>query len=69
MNQDELEPILEAADRYLRDWQKKWTKADKTNMNWFDMSHLLSYLFPQYTKEQILEIWMDYVDKNYKPWE
>jgi len=45
-----LETILENADNYLKYFGKK------KNLSWFDMSHLLACLFPEYEKEEILEM-------------
>jgi len=58
IDKKELDKILENADRYLKDFGKK------KNLNWFDMSHLLSYLFPETDKEKLLERHMELFDKD-----
>ena len=50
---EHVKNIIRRADKYLEHWGKK------KHMSWFDMSHLLSYLIPELTKEQILEIYTD----------
>jgi len=53
-----IDDILIKADKYLEHW------GEKKNLNWFDMSHLLSYLFPDYTKEELLKRHMILFDKE-----
>jgi len=46
----DIEKIVIKADLYLKYFGKN------KNLDWFDMSHLLSCIFPQYEKEEILNI-------------
>lgn len=51
MKQEEIERIIKSSDTYLRFFGKI------KHLNWFDMSHLLSFFVPL-TKEEILNIHM-----------
>ena len=51
MNDQEINEIIKKADTYLK------YHGQKKHLNWFDMSHLLSYII-SLSKEEIFEIHM-----------
>jgi len=60
MTIEEIDKILIKADAYLVHFGKN------KKLNWFDMSHLLSCLYPDYTKEELLKRHMELFDEGLK---
>ena len=60
INKDELCIAIHRADVYLKYY------GQKKGLNWFDMSHLLSFIFFEYTKEEILDIHVKQFEERLK---